>query len=190
MKLLPVTFICLLLIILQGCISNLLLVNTNKTRLNRVQLEWNIVFAEISVWRPQQFFKWGNWIIGAKGWEARSKCSNITYILRGKMVSLKVMIPQIWKLRTFLQIWDEFSCPFSIMPLPDAEASCSFQESSMSRNVFQLVTADCYHLCPKREPCPLTLQLFEVAGEPGKPMQQCLATAPTPLGTARSLWQG
>lgn len=31
------------------------------------------------------------------------------------------------------------------MSLPDAAASCSFQESSMSINVFQLVTEGCYH---------------------------------------------
>lgn len=31
------------------------------------------------------------------------------------------------------------------MSFPDAEASCSFQDSSMSINVFQLVTEGCYH---------------------------------------------
>lgn len=44
------------------------------------------------------------------------------------------------------------------MSLPDAEVSCSFQESNMSINAFQLVTEDCHHLCPMRVPCPLILQ--------------------------------
>lgn len=44
------------------------------------------------------------------------------------------------------------------MSLPDAEVSCSFQESNMSINAFQLVIEDCHHLCPMRGPCPLILQ--------------------------------
>lgn len=38
-EIIAVTFVCLLLIILQGCISDLLLVNMNKSRLNRIQSE-------------------------------------------------------------------------------------------------------------------------------------------------------